>query len=502
MESSPQPLTVTQLTAAIRQQLEGVFPLVRLQGEVSNAKMHSSGHFYFSLKDSNAQIAAVMFRQETLRLSRIPRDGDSVVVSANLQVYPPMGRYQLNVKELHYAGVGELLMKLHALKSKLEQMGWFDAKHKKPLPSHPKVIGVVTSPTGAVIQDILNVLTRRFSGFRLILNPVRVQGEGAAAEIAKAIHDFNRYRLADVLIVGRGGGSFEDLWPFNEEIVVEAIFRSQIPIISAVGHETDTCLADFVADVRAPTPSAAAEIVTAELRQHLEWLSQMQRRLLQTLKLLIRHDQMRLEGLKRHPTIQSPRTLLNLWSQRFDETVTQIDEAAQNFLSRKKLGLDHAAKRLEALRPATQLSHARARLIQLQQQLDATANGRIEQSRALLFHQKQRLHSEWRRRIDFLKGRFYPEMLQQKLNNSWRHRYRHWSVQLSQCHEMLSALNPRHLLSRGYTILFSEKENCAITSVSELAQGCRVRMLLADGEATSVVENVSVQIASKADVVM
>lgn len=451
-----QPLTVTQLTAAIRQQLEGIFPFVRLQGEVSNAKLHSSGHFYFSLKDQNAQIAAVMFRQECLRLSRIPKDGDQVILSASLQVYPPMGRYQINVKELQYAGVGELLLKLHALKTKLEQLGWFDPKRKKPLPSHPKVIGVVTSPTGAAIQDILNILSRRFTGFQLILNPVRVQGEGAAVEIAKAIDDFNRHRLADVLIVGRGGGSLEDLWAFNEEIVVQAIFRSQIPIISAVGHETDTCLSDYVADIRAPTPSAAAELVMAELKQQLEWLSQMQRRLLQTLKLLIGQDRRRLEGVTRHPLMQAPRTLLNFWSQRVDEMMTGIDQALGRQLSHKRLLLSQATKRQEALRPANQLIHTKHRLSQFEQQL----------------------------------------------NRSWERQSKQKMEQVKQCREMLSALNPRHLLSRGYTILFSEKTNCAITSVSELVQGCRVRMQLADGEAVSVVEELSTQLTSEANVVL
>ena len=187
-----------------------------------------------------------------------------MIVKGALSVYPPHGKYQMLVRSLSYMGMGELLLKLEALKKKLQALGWFDKEHKKPLPKFPRTIGVVTSPTGAVIKDIIQVLSRRASGFQLILNPVRVQGAEAPFEIAQAIAEFNRHQLADVLIVGRGGGSLEDLWAFNEEVVAKAIFESTIPIVSAVGHESDVTLADFVADVRAPTPSAAAEIVSAE----------------------------------------------------------------------------------------------------------------------------------------------------------------------------------------------------------------------------------------------
>ncbi len=266
------PLTVSQLTNAIKLNLESTFPRIHLQGEISNFKVQTSGHLYFSLKDVHAQISVVMFKADASLLKIMPKAGDQVIVKGALNVYPPKGNYQLIVRELAYVGIGELLQKLEALKFKLHQMGWFKNSHKKPLPRFPQRIGVVTSPTGAVIQDILNVLSRRFSGFHLILNPVKVQGEGAADEISQAIEDFNRYQSVDVMIVGRGGGSLEDLWAFNEEIVAKAIFHSQIPIISAVGHETDHCIADYVADVRAPTPSAAAEIVIAEKKQQIDYL--------------------------------------------------------------------------------------------------------------------------------------------------------------------------------------------------------------------------------------
>ncbi len=260
--------SVSELTGAIKSLLEPNFRAISVQGEISNFKLQSSGHLYFSMKDADAQISCALFRGNAAALPKMPKDGDQVVAKGELSIYAPRGSYQIIIRELSFLGVGELLLKLHQLKETLAARGWFEATRKKPLPKLPRRIGIVTSPTGAVIQDILHVLKRRFANMEVILNPVKVQGEGAAAEIAQAIQDMNRYQLADVLIVGRGGGSIEDLWAFNEEIVAKAIFESKIPIISAVGHETDFTIADFVADVRAPTPSAAAEIATAE-KAHL-----------------------------------------------------------------------------------------------------------------------------------------------------------------------------------------------------------------------------------------
>ena len=221
----PPLLTVTQLTNAIKFSLESSFSNIWLQGEISNCKLHSSGHLYFSLKDSNAQIGAVMYRGDAAFLKMTPKDGNQVMVRGEINVYPPSGKYQIIVKEMKLVGLGELLLKLEELKIKLHKMGWFRADRKKPLPKLPRRIGIVTSPTGAAIQDILNILNRRFSGVHLILNPVRVQGEGAALEIARAIHEFNQFNLVDVMIIGRGGGSIEDLWAFNEEVVAEAIYK-------------------------------------------------------------------------------------------------------------------------------------------------------------------------------------------------------------------------------------------------------------------------------------
>ncbi|MCB1149824.1 MAG: exodeoxyribonuclease VII large subunit, partial [Chlamydiia bacterium] len=270
--NEPQSVTVSALTEQIRNLLEPRFFGISVRGEISNFKKHSSGHLYFTLKDAKAQIGAVMFAASAGRLRAVPKDGDQVLVTGNLNVYPPHGKYQIVVEEMTPLGLGELLMKLEQLKLEIKRRGWFEKEHKKLLPPFPKRIGIVTSPTGAAIQDILNVLSRRFAGVEILLNPVRVQGETAAAEIAQAIEQFNKYQLADVLIVGRGGGSLEDLFAFNEEIVARAVFESAIPIICAVGHETDHCIAEYVADMRAPTPSAAAELVIREKGEILERL--------------------------------------------------------------------------------------------------------------------------------------------------------------------------------------------------------------------------------------
>jgi exodeoxyribonuclease VII large subunit len=355
-------LTVSELTHEIKKKLEGSFPAISVKGEITNFKEQASGHLYFTLKDAESQISAVLFKGNTRGLKQMPKNGDQVVVKGEINVYPPRGNYQIIVRELQHAGVGELLLKLHELKNKLEKMGWFDRAAKKPLPKMPKRIGVVTSPTGAVIQDIIHVLTRRFSGIHLILNPVKVQGPGSAQEIASAINQFNRYNLADVLIVGRGGGSLEDLWAFNEEIVAEAIFNSKIPIISAVGHETDTSISDFVADVRAPTPSAAAEIVIAEKEGHLTYLAQMQSRMAQSLQQLLRSYRHRLESMAKQPTFSSPYALLGQATQRLGDLNEEIDGAMQRFIRDKKLHLKNFENQLCLLNPSTKITTYREKL--------------------------------------------------------------------------------------------------------------------------------------------
>ena len=349
------PLTVSELTSSIKSLLEGTFRNVNVQGEISNFKMQASGHLYFSLKDSGAQLSAVLFKGNAAQLTRMPKEGDQVIATGELSVYAPRGGYQLIIRELQFVGVGELLLKLHQLKEVLQARGWFEKEKKKPLPKLPKRIGVVTSPTGAVIQDILNVLTRRFRGFHVVLNPVKVQGEGAAAEIAQAIDDFNRYDLADVLIVGRGGGSIEDLWAFNEERVARAIFESRIPIISADGHETDFTIADWVADVRAPTPSAAAEIAIAEKTNLLRFLRDARNSIEQHLRRQAGQMRQRLSMVQRHPFIALPRGMVEAKAQPLDGVEEGILAAMRLKLQKDRLALQALSRQLALVEPTRKI---------------------------------------------------------------------------------------------------------------------------------------------------
>lgn len=461
-------LSVSQLTQAIKHCLESTFRQVCLQGEISNCKLQSSGHLYFSLKDSSSQISAVMFRGDALLLKLIPKDGAQVIVKGELNVYPPSGKYQLIVREMTLVGIGELLVKLEELKIKLRDKGWFRAEHKKPLPFLPKKIGVVTSPTGAAIQDILNILTRRFSGFHLILNPVRVQGEGAAQEIAQAIRYFNTHNLVDVMIVGRGGGSIEDLWAFNEEIVADAIFHSRIPIISAVGHETDHCIADYVADVRAPTPSAAAEIVMAEKTHQIHHLSQIQKRLQQCASHLIRHAKQQLKGICRHPIFSSPYTVLGLKMQKLDDLRQELDRQMLLKLSNARHQLASREKLLESVKPSAQIRHLRQKLNMW--------------NRALL--------NAWEGKQRHRRHLFSAEIKYRQLDQIWQRSQQSRKERLLRIIEMLGTIDPKNLLSKGYCILFSEKDNSVITSIRSVTKQQNIRVLLSDGQLSSTVNNI------------
>ena len=290
MTDKPQKLTVSGLVALLQEVVESNFVTVTVEGEISNFAAPASGHWYFTLKDSGSQLRGVMFRSRNRLVDHPPRNGMQVVCSGTVTVYVARGEIQLVVDSLNQGGQGQLQAAFEALKEKLAGEGLFAAERKRPLPTFPKAVGIVTSATGAAIHDILNVLRRRAPDVHLILRPVKVQGEGAAEEIAAAIEELNQYGELDVLIVGRGGGSLEDLWAFNEEVVARAIAGSEVPVISAVGHETDFTIADFVADLRAATPSAAAELVAKnrqELEAHLDHLiMRLQSRIGQSLSLV------------------------------------------------------------------------------------------------------------------------------------------------------------------------------------------------------------------------
>jgi exodeoxyribonuclease VII large subunit len=325
--------SVTELNLEIKGLLEKRFPDVWVAGEVSNFRGAGSGHLYFTLKDATAQLRAVCFRNQARYLKFKPQDGISVIARGKLGVYEARGEYQLYVEYLEPVGVGALQLAFEQLKAKLAADGLFDPARKKPLPVLPRTVGVVTSPSGAVIRDILRVLRRRFRNMNVLIYPARVQGPGAAEEIVEGIRAFNRERNIDVMILARGGGSLEDLWPFNEEIVARAIAASKIPIVSAIGHETDFTIADFVADLRAPTPSAAAELVVHPKRDFLTELQNRGRHLAQLMQLKISQARSRLTELRMHAVFQTLSSRLAERAQRVDDLIVALESSLRDRLA-------------------------------------------------------------------------------------------------------------------------------------------------------------------------
>ena len=317
--------TVSQLTRELKELLESSFARIWIEGEISNYLKHSSGHRYFTLKDQNAQIKCVIWRWAGNQLFFEPQDGIKVKATGQVTVYEKSGQYQFVVTSMQPAGIGELELAFQQLKLQLSAEGLFDPSVKKPIPKFPRRIGVVTSPTGAAIRDILNITRRRAPHVEIIFWPVQVQGEGASAQIAHAIDGFNNLDLVDVLIIGRGGGSLEDLWAFNEEIVARAIYASRLPVISAVGHEIDFSIADFVADLRAPTPSAAAEMAVPNAVELSEWIIDKRRRLIDEVSYRFKEGHRQLAELGSRYGLKRPLELIAQRSQRCDELSRLVD---------------------------------------------------------------------------------------------------------------------------------------------------------------------------------
>jgi exodeoxyribonuclease VII large subunit len=344
-------LTVGDLTRRIRACLEEAFDAVTVVGELSNVRCPASGHVYLTLKDADAQIAAVLWRSTAMRLRFDLEDGLAVVVTGHLSVYEPRGTYQIVVSSIRPKGMGALQLAFLQLKDKLEKEGLFRPEAKQPLPFLPACVGIVTSATGAAIHDILTVIARRFPPAHVVLRPVRVQGEGAAAEIAQAIADFNEWGGADVLIVGRGGGSLEDLWAFNEEAVARAIAASRIPIISAVGHEIDVTISDLVADRRALTPSEAAEVVLPRYDELLARVREDRERLAGALRSQLGFARERLERLRTSYGFRAPLERLRLHQQRLDDLANAAALALRRRVESCRERLAGARGRLDALGP-------------------------------------------------------------------------------------------------------------------------------------------------------
>jgi exodeoxyribonuclease VII large subunit len=468
MQQTPTILTVSQLTNAIKLQLERNFLHVTVRGEVSNLKLQASGHLYFCLKDSYSQVSCVMFKQSLVKAEVPIKEGSEIVIQGEINVYPPRGSYQIVVKTVSLIGLGELLVKLELLKQKLQKLGFFDPARKKKIPKFPKRIGVVTSPTGAVIRDVINILTRRLVGFHLIVNPVRVQGDGADVEIARAIEEFNRLELVDVIIVCRGGGSIEDLAPFNSEKVAQALFESKIPTISAVGHETDTSISDFVADLRAPTPSSAAEMVSFERHQLVEKLAKTSRHVGQLVLKNIALKRNALQSIVQSEQLKQPSRLIQVFAQQLDDMHEELSMAIKRIIQKQQADCTRMKKLIDMARPSYKIQEKKKMLSSLAFSL--------ENSMKFSF-----LH---------LKKRYFGKQFEERIRLHMAREISLKKERLHKIHSHMQSLNPKNILQKGYSILFSRKDGSVINSIHSLHAGDSVRMLVADGEAEGTITKV------------
>ena len=432
--------SVSQLNQSVRLMLENQLGAVWLTGEISNFSQPVSGHWYLSLKDENAQVRCAMFRMKNLRVSFRPTNGMQVLVRANVSLYEPRGDYQLIIESMHLAGEGLLMQQFEALKLKLAAEGLFAQHLKKNLPHFSKAVGIITSKTGAALQDILHILQRRDPSLKIIIYPTAVQGKDAATDIAQMIELANQRQEVDVLIVGRGGGSLEDLWCFNEEVVARAIFHSHLPVISAVGHETDVTIADFVADVRAPTPSAAAELVSRNQTELLQQLQYRRQRLEIALDRLFAEKRQKLKHLSLRLHNQHPQAQLRIQQQ----LITQLSHRLQQTLRH------HWQKTAENLTALSMRLYKNPLPLRLQQ---------YEQQLAQL---KVRLNSHMNLTLS----------LQQK--------------QLAHLCGKLDSLSPLKVLARGYSIT-QNQQNFTIRSIKDVNVGEQIKTRLTDGNIISQV---------------
>ncbi|MCI0549303.1 MAG: exodeoxyribonuclease VII large subunit [Candidatus Rokubacteria bacterium] len=374
-------VSVSELTRRLKMHLEERFPAVWVEGEISNLRLPASGHAYFTLKDETAQLKAVLFRGRGRRVRFEPEDGMHVLAFGGLELYPARGEYQLVIELMEPQGLGALQLAFEQLKRKLEAEGLFDPARKRALPSFPRTIAIVTSPTGAAIRDMLHIIGRRFAGLRILIAPVRVQGDEAPGEIVAALRLVAQLPELDVVIVGRGGGSIEDLWAFNDERVARAIAAVPVPVISAVGHETDVTIADFVADLRAPTPSGAAELVVREKLAVIRGLSDGYEKLRQALLRRLGRDRDRLAELRRRRVLVDPGRSLRDHHRRLDDAQSRLRTATRGRLRQDEHRVALAASILRSLHPLARISNSAAVLAQLRSRLDAAAGHGTKMSR-------------------------------------------------------------------------------------------------------------------------
>jgi len=436
-------LNVSELNAEVNQLLTRGFPLLWVEGEISNLVRPASGHLYFTLKDNKSQIRSAMFRNRNMKLTIQPENGMKVLVRGRVGLYEPRGDYQLIAEHMEDAGVGQLQRQFEALKQKLADAGLFAEEHKKEFPEYPKRIGVITSPTGAAVRDILQVLSRRSPHTPVLIYPVSVQGEASKTQIETAIRRANIDKTCDVLILARGGGSIEDLWSFNEENVAKAIYNSEIPIACGVGHEIDFTIADFVADLRAPTPSAAAELITPDRNQLLTDIIQTQLWMTQTIKQNIKQKRQRLEWIDARLQLQKPSNKIQQQAQRLDELNIRLQQKMTSLLRDKKTQTNNLNSRLKSNTPSRKLA---------------------EQEQAFS-HFSARLHQSINKKI------------QQEQSN--------FKIQVA----MLDSISPLKTLERGYSIIKDSDSGDLITSTAKLKPKQKIVIKLKDGEASAQIED-------------
>ncbi|GAB1268789.1 exodeoxyribonuclease VII large subunit [Aurantivibrio infirmus] len=437
-------LSVGQLNHKARQLLETHLSLTWVEGEMSNVATPSSGHWYFTLKDADAQIRCAMFRNRNSLVRFKPEQGKQVVIRGRVSLYEGRGEYQLIAEHIEEAGFGVLQRAFDALKAKLNKEGLFDEKHKQAIPELPKHIGIVTSPTGAAIRDILHVLKRRFAGIPVTIIPVAVQGDGSAKQIVQAIETANEIKKFDVLLLSRGGGSLEDLWPFNEEIVARAIFASKLPIVSAVGHEVDFTISDFVADLRAPTPSAAAELLSPDGDDWLETFAGYEILLSQSIKRLLAHARQLNSGLAAR--LRHPGERLQSRAQHLDTLEIRLRRAMNFQFHDANTTFNSLLKRYRRCVPSAQINRSKKNLVQLNQNLMSTL-------RHLMKFQQQKFSSVV---------------------------------------EALDTVSPLNTIQRGYSILVNEQGEI-IRDASSLNKGQRIKAKLAKGQVVAKVEAIEAE---------
>lgn len=439
-------LTVTALTKYIKRKIDTDPHLknVLLQGEISNFNHHSRGHMYFTLKDNQTRIQAVMFASHNRRLKFTPENGMSVLIKGEVSVFESFGQYQLYVHQMEPDGIGSLYLAFEQLKEKLQKQGLFDEQYKRPIPAYPAKIGVITSPTGAAIQDILTTLQNRYPVASVTIFPALVQGELAANSIVKAIEIANNHTSKlDLLIVGRGGGSIEELWPFNEEIVAHAIFKSAIPVISAVGHETDITISDFVSDLRAPTPTGAAMLAVPSQQELIERINQIKHSLEKNLTHKINHKEQILDRINQSYAFRYPDHLLKQKEQELDQKTDLLEKGLQRLIVEKVQSYTYMHKRLVNQLPAVKLKQSWNSLSQYEKAIKRLINQLLEQR----------------------------------------------ATQMQSTIEKLSLLSPLETMKRGFAIPFT-KEGAIIKSQQHVQINDLIKLELSDGHLDCKVVNV------------